>query len=199
MRKLQILVVGGVIVTLVSLGVATGSMLEVGRLKTRLRSAQAHADSASSWMSAFRDSLAHGGTAPPVPAYAAGHDSTWYVMLARSSSALEHFWHEQAMKARASGNMMLSKGEIESLRRQGLQDPVEDLRHDLVAHPELIPYRPTHGEFQFLAPEEIVLLPGSWVCAYFEDGMVPGHLLLRYQVLPGGRIVWRRLDGQLQN
>jgi hypothetical protein len=149
-------------------------------------------------MNAFRDSMARGGSAPPVPPYAAGHDSAWYAGLAKNASALEHFWHGQAIKARAASNTMLSREDIESLRKSGLQDPADDLRHDLAAHRELIPYRSTEGGFLFF-PEDAVLLPGPWVCAYFEDGMVPGYLLLRYQVLPGGKIVWKRIDGRLLN
>ena len=189
MRRPQILTVAGAVVTLTALAFATWSMLQARHLNTRLRAAQVHADSAWSWMSAYRDSMARGGTAPPPP-YAAGSDSAW------SASAREHFWHEQAMEARAAGNTMLGKGDIEALHWLGLQDPAADLRRDLAAHRELIPYHSSEGGFQFF-PEMAILLPGAWVCAYFEDGMVAGHLILRYKVLPGGKIVWERLDGHL--
>ncbi len=193
MRKPGLLTTAGLVVTLAALVFATWSGLQVRRMNTRLRSAKASADSAWSWMSALRDSLVRGGTVPPGPLYAPGLDSVWYTMLARSSSSLERFWYEQARKASAASNTMLSEEDILSLRRNGLHDPAEDLRRDLVAHPELIPYRSTEGGFQFF-PEMAILLPNSWVCAYFEDGMVSGHLLLHYRVMPGGKILWKRLD-----
>jgi hypothetical protein len=102
------------------------------------------------------------------------------------------------VKAQTAGNTLLSDGEIELMRKRGLANPMEDLRRDLVRHPELIPFRTTHGQFIFF-PENAVLLPGSWVCAYFEDGMNGGYVLLSYEVLPGGKIVWHRLDSRLND
>ena len=177
LRRPPILIVAGAVATLTALAFATWSMLQARHLNTRLRAAQVHADSAGSWMSAFRDSMARGGIAQPVPPYAAGNDSAWHGWLARNASALD-------------------KGDVERLRQLGLKDPAADLRRDLAAHPELIPYHSSEGSFQFF-PEMAILLPGAWVCAYFEDGMVAGHLILRYKVLPGGKIVWVRLDGHL--
>jgi hypothetical protein len=121
-------------------------------------------------------------------------DSAWtWVNALRDSLSRGVITSPQARVAR---NTLLGKSEIERLRRLGLKDPPEDLRRDLVSHPELIPYRWSHARYLFFSDETIVL-PYSWVCAYFENGMVFGYVLFRYEVKQGGRIVWTRVDQQL--
>ncbi len=92
----------------------------------------------------------------------------------------------------ARGNTLLGRDDISRLMKLGLSDPPVALRRDLVTHSELIPFKSGQGRFQFI-PQEAILLPGQWVCAYYEDGHTPGHVLLQYEVRPGGRFVWRRL------
>ncbi len=45
-------------------------------------------------------------------------------------------------------------------------------------------------------PSQCVVVSPEWVVAYFEDGHVAGRGLFEYRVLPGGRIVWKRLTAK---
>lgn len=176
----RVVAVTGWIVALAAIGVAAWSTMQTGQLKTQLRYANLRADSLGT-SSSVRDWI------PP------GHGAD-----SAGSVALETFWREQATKAQSQGNNLLGEVETASLRKRGLHNPAEDLRRDLVAHPELIPYQSTGGGYRFF-PELAVLLPGYWVSAYFEDGHVPGYLLLSYEVESGGRILWKVVDSKLLN
>ena len=93
--------------------------------------------------------------------------------------------------------MLLSDREIRQLRRKGLEDPVNELRHDLVLHPELIPYKGVLGGTMGFTDDSIALLSTQWVLAQFEDGHIGGRCLLSYDVGPGGRVSWKVIAATL--
>jgi hypothetical protein len=74
---------------------------------------------------------------------------------------------------------------------------VNNLRDDLVNHPELIPYDAVLGGRMFFDRSRICLLSLSWVYAAFEDGHIAGRCLLEYDIAPGGKITWRLIESEL--
>ena len=105
-----------------------------------------------------------------------------------------NFWYEYAQQAQANQWMLLSDWELTHLKEAGLRDPVNQLRNDLVAHPELIQIQGVMGgTMRFYAPE-IALLNTRWVFARFDDGHIVGSCLLEYHVAPDGTIQWKVLE-----
>jgi hypothetical protein len=65
-----------------------------------------------------------------------------------------NFWYWYAQQAQANQWMLLSEWELTHLKEAGLRDPVNQLRNDLVAHPELIQIQGVMGgTMRFYAPE----------------------------------------------
>jgi hypothetical protein len=93
---------------------------------------------------------------------------------------------------------LLSQFDIHLLKRRGLHDPVKEITDDLIARTDLIPYEGVlGGEMGFYSPENIHILSGNWVFAYFEDGHVRGEMLLEYSVAPQGSISWEVIDAKM--
>lgn len=93
---------------------------------------------------------------------------------------------------------LISSWMVDLLKRQGLDDPLQDIVSDLMQHPELIPYDGVlGGTMGFYSPEGIHVLNTRWVMAYFEDGHISGQMLLRYQITDDVRIEWEVLDSFL--
>jgi len=120
-------------------------------------------------------------------------------MLHPPQGTHDSFWYNQAMEARENQSMLMNSSEVEELKRHGLANPVQDLRQDLMKHRELIPFESVEGPggMRFLLAGDIALLNTKWVFARFEDGMIGGSGLFEYQVSPGGKIVWERIDARL--
>jgi hypothetical protein len=89
----------------------------------------------------------------------------------------------------------LDRHQADYLRKQGLTDPVGEIRNDLIAKPGLIG-RPgvLGGKMGFYFPDGIHILNHRWVFAYYEDGHVGGAVLLRYDIDYKGRINWEVID-----
>lgn len=97
----------------------------------------------------------------------------------------------------AERGVFLSDDEIAELKQAGLTDPVNQLRSDLGAHGSLIPISSVvGGRMGFYDRDGIVLLPGRYVYAPGEDGHILVHTLLRYDVRPGGTIVWKLIEAK---
>lgn len=93
---------------------------------------------------------------------------------------------------------LLSQFEINRLKRQGLNDPVNDITEDLLKRSDLIPHEGVlGGTMAFYAPENIHILSPNWVFAYFEDGHVRGEILLEYTVDDNGNISWNVIKSHL--
>jgi hypothetical protein len=89
---------------------------------------------------------------------------------------------------------LLDQQQIKSLREKGLENPVDDLRNNLMKEDVIIKRKGVlGGTMGFYMPEGIHVLNEKWVVAYFEDGHVAGALLLKYEVKEGS-INWEVLD-----
>jgi hypothetical protein len=101
-----------------------------------------------------------------------------------------NFWYEEARRAQANQGMLLQDVDLKRLKKAGLADPVNRLRNDLVAHPELIQTEGVMGGTMGFNAPEIALLNSRWVFARFEDGHIAGSCLLEYHVAPDSTIQW---------
>lgn len=112
-------------------------------------------------------------------------------------------WLRQQQGTSASDSLLartsfLDALELDELERKGLRDPVMSLKSDLMSHPELIPYEGTMGgTMRFPRPASIILLPGGYAHARFEDGHMSGACLLEFTVRPGGAIQWKRITARM--
>jgi hypothetical protein len=84
---------------------------------------------------------------------------------------------------------------VDYLRKQGMTDPVREIRSHLILNPGIIG-RPgvLGGKMGFYFPDGIHILNHRWVFAYYEDGHVGGAVLLRYNISDGGDISWEVID-----
>ncbi len=157
--------------------------------------AERRADDTARWTRSVMDSLGTTQELPYPPIQPWGRDSVYWQWVATSTQmharrlalAVRHW---VSLKQTLLGDL-----DIEILKRQGLADPVSQLRDSLKAHIEIIPYEAVLGGTMFF--EDIVLLQPSFVFARFEDGHIGGAMLLEYEVLDGGRISWKRLWSRL--
>ena len=104
-----------------------------------------------------------------------------------------NFWYEEARRAQANQWMLLRDVDLKRLKKAGLADPVNQLRNDLVAHPEQIQIQGVMGGTMGFNAPEIALLNSRWVFARFEDGHIAGSCLLEYLVAPDSTIQWKVL------
>jgi hypothetical protein len=91
----------------------------------------------------------------------------------------------------------LQEFEIEQLKEKGLQNPIEDIKQDLINRKDLIPYKGILGGTMGFYYEGIHVISTEWVAAYFEDGHINGIMLLRYNVLKDGKIRWSVIDSYM--
>ncbi len=87
----------------------------------------------------------------------------------------------------------LTDQDTQLLKSQGLKNPVSDLKKDLAAHPEIIPFQARGGNRFYFYPNSIYILKDSLAKADFEDGHTSGSMLLRYSVKKGV-ITWEILE-----
>lgn len=104
-----------------------------------------------------------------------------------------NFWYEEARRAQANQWMLLQDRELKDLKEAGLADPVNQLRNDLMAHPELIQIDGVLGGTMGFNAPEIALLSSRWVFARFEDGHIAGSCLLEYHIASDSTIQWKVL------
>lgn len=91
----------------------------------------------------------------------------------------------------------LFESDIRLLKESGLDSPEADLRTDLMSKNELIAFEGIHGgTMRIYSEDQIILLPGNYVMAVFEDGHIQGGMLLEYSV-KDGVITWKRLTTKL--
>jgi hypothetical protein len=84
---------------------------------------------------------------------------------------------------------------LKKLIKKGLKDPINDLRNDLIKHPELIPYKGVLGGTVGFGedPESIIILNEKWILAVFSDGHFEGVMLLEFDIL-NNKIKWKVID-----
>lgn len=87
--------------------------------------------------------------------------------------------------------------EIQQLRKLGLENPLSDLKNDLMQKSDLIKFDGVlGGTMRILSHDSIALLHGGWAYAVFEDGHISGGMLLEYNVKQGV-IEWKLLQTKL--
>jgi hypothetical protein len=90
----------------------------------------------------------------------------------------------------------LSASEINQLKNRGLQNPESELKTDLLTNQKnVLAAKGTLGGT--MAIRDIRILNARHALAYFEDGHNGGHMVLRYEVKPGGQITWTVLDNYM--
>ena len=92
----------------------------------------------------------------------------------------------------------LSELDVRFLERQGLQNPVAQLKADLVKNKQLIPEKGTMGGIMQFSEDNIQILSRKWVRAYFEDGHYAGEMLLSFKINKDGTIEWKVLDSEMK-
>jgi hypothetical protein len=85
---------------------------------------------------------------------------------------------------------LLDSVERDWLRRAGLENPAEDLREDLLQHPELIAAEGVAGGTMAFRRDAIWVLPGRHVWAMVDDGHIESMMLLTYNVDRERKITW---------
>src|SRR5690606_10071432 len=73
----------------------------------------------------------------------------------------------------------ISESDIRILKLRGLDNPVLDLKQDLMQKTDLIAFDGVlGGTMKIYQEEQIILLPGFYAMAVFEDGHIQGGMLL---------------------
>lgn len=91
----------------------------------------------------------------------------------------------------------MMNSERRRLISQGFADPVNSLKQNLIDRPDLIKHEGVlGGTMRVYSPSDIVLLPGGWAYATFEDGHISGGLLLEFSV-DNGKIEWNVIRRKL--
>ncbi len=85
---------------------------------------------------------------------------------------------------------LLDSVERDWLQRAGLEQPAEDLRDDLLRHPELIAAEGVAGGTMAFRRDAIWVLPGRHVWAVVDDGHIETMMLLAYTVDRERKITW---------
>jgi len=145
------------------------------------------------WTRFVLDSL---GTSVRLPAPPEGtvRDSIYWQWVATTAQIQSRQWQSAVRHWATNHSILLERHEVEQLRKEGLADPVRQLRESLEGHPELIPERPVLGGTMRFAPgEQVVLLNRPYAFARYDDGHVGGVMLLEYAVQPPGTVTWKRL------
>jgi hypothetical protein len=103
--------------------------------------------------------------------------------------------HESLPKKPTSDHLFDS--DIRYLVQQGLDNPVIELKKSLMEAQHLIPFEGVHGgTMRVYSSDQIILLPGFYAYANFEDGHYQGAMILQYEV-KDGHIEWKIIDSRL--
>ena len=165
----------------------------------RWQGAESRVRETARWTTFVMDSLGKSVSFPRPPEGPWGRDSVYWQWVATMAQLQSRRWQQAVVHWVQARATLLEAPDIEALRRQGLEDPSRQLRDSLVARPDLIPFEGVlGGTMSFHTPEDIVLLAPPYVFAKFEDGHIGGCMLLEYVVLPGPRIIWKRLWARLE-
>jgi hypothetical protein len=120
-------------------------------------------------------------------------DSLYWMWVATLAQLQSRRWQQAIRHTWLMKRTLLEPEDLVQLMKAGLTDPARQIRDSLAAHPELIPYPGVLGGTMRVTPDEVVILSTDLVWAPFDDGHVLGEMLLEYNVIPGGRITWKRV------
>ncbi len=170
------------------------SVVAAGYFAYRWRQAESRRMETVRWTHFVMDSLGTTLSPPAPPVGAEGKDSVYWQWVATTAQLQSRRWQEAVRHWVGLRSTLLDEADITDLKRQGLENPPRQLRESLIAHAELIPYPGVLGGKMFIVPDEkIVLLKPPYAFAEFEDGHIGGTMLVKYTVLPGPQIQWKRL------
>ena len=164
-------------------------------LAVQWRQAEHRAAETTRWTRFVMDSLGTTLNLPSPPVEPFGRDSLYWQWVATTARMQSRRWQQAVQHWARLRGTVLDPLDIELLKQQGLVDPPRQLRENLVAHAELIPYPGVMGGTMFF--DEIVLLAPSFAFASFEDGHTSGAMLLEFEVTDSTRIAWKRLWARL--
>ena len=122
----------------------------------------------------------------------ATRDSLYWVWVATLAQLQSRRWQQAIRHTWEMKRTLIDLEDVAEFRRQGLEDPPNQLRDSLAAHPDLIPYEGVLGGTMRFDRDGIVLLTPSLAFAEFDDGHIGGVLLAEYHVVPG-HVLWKRL------
>lgn len=174
------------------------SLVLAGALAIQWRRAEVRRLESVEWTRFVLDSL--GSTLRlPAPPEGTPRDSVYWQWVATTAQIQSRRWQQAVRHWAMNHSILLEEHEVSQLRREGLADPVRQLRDSLLQHPELIPDRPVlGGTMHFVPGEHIVLLQRPYVFALYDDGHIMGYMLLEYSLGPGTEVTWNRLWSALQ-
>lgn len=99
----------------------------------------------------------------------------------------------QEMRANLRLAVDLPEERIAELKKAGLDNPISQLKGDLIKHAELIPLESTKGrKYRFRSFDGIKILSPNIVIAGITDGVKEGHIVLDFSVADGN-ISWNVL------
>ena len=140
------------------------------------------------WSRAVLDSVSTDVALPQPPLGVSRSDTLYWSWAAINLQVHVRRLQSQLLREREMARTALDDKDVLELRQRGLGDPSQALRDSLTARADLVPW-PGYA----IDRSTIVVLPPPLIYAGADDGMNLGHLLLRYEVAPDGRIVWERL------
>lgn len=106
---------------------------------------------------------------------------------------LDSLQNQSTTQAFTNGSTLLSETDVSYLKKRGMQNPVSEIKLDLLQNNGLMPAEGTLGGTMRFYEERIYVLNRKWVLAYFEDGHMAGQMLLEYKVGTDGKLSWKVL------
>jgi hypothetical protein len=99
---------------------------------------------------------------------------------------------QHASVAPVYNRVLVDELELAELKKRGLEDPIPALKADLSSRKDLIKFDSgVGGTMAFYDKDGMVFLPGGYLYAPAEDGHYLMHVILSYEVAPGGKITWK--------
>ncbi|MDY6788122.1 MAG: hypothetical protein SVK54_08370 [candidate division WOR-3 bacterium] len=112
-----------------------------------------------------------------------------YRELSRKYTALSEKYSEKQSD-------LITDTEIEYFKRKGIEDPLRQLKDDLMNRDELIETSgQLGGTMGFHDRDAVNILNRYWVYAPFDDGHVQGYMILEYQ-FKGDSVLWNVIESK---
>jgi hypothetical protein len=175
------------------------SLIAAGLFAYRWRHADSQLHQTLRWTHFVMDSLETSVSFPHPPNATGVRDTLYWQWVATTAQLQSMRWQQAVQHWAGVRSTLLDELDIERLKQEGLEDPPRQLRENLLARPDLIPFPGVvGGTMRFASGDGIVLLAPPFAFARFEDGHIQGNMLLQYSVGPGAQIEWERLWASLE-
>jgi len=169
------------------------AVLACGALAYLWQGAERRVRDAVHWSRAVLDSVSTDVSLPQPPLGLSRSDTLYWAWTSVNLQVHVRRLQSQLLREREMSRTALDEKQVLDLRQRGLGDPSQALRDSLIVHPDLIPW-----DGYAFDRGTIVVLPPPLIYAGVDDGMSLGHLLVRYEITPDGRVVWQRLWAELE-